>query len=219
MRSPGENYCLKRHNGAKGAFLNFKETFFMKRITPIICAIFLFALSSQLFAQGDQEAAMKAWQAYMTPGDVHKMLAKDDGEWSEEITLWMAPGAPPTKSNATAVNKMIMGGRYQESRHTGNFMGMPFEGYSLVGYDNARKIFVSSWIDNMGTGIMVMEGKWDEKAKTINFTGTTTDPMTGKVLPIRETFTYIDNNKQKMEMFMTAEGKEYKSMEIVFTRK
>ena len=191
----------------------------MKRITLALCAIMLLCFSTEVLAQTDQDAAMKAWQAYMTPGDIHKMIAKDDGEWNEEITLWMVPGSPPTKSTATAVNKMIMGGRYQESKHVGNFMGMPFEGYSLLGYDNAKKIFQSLWVDNMGTGIMIMEGKWDDKTKTIHFTGSTTDPQTGKDLAIREVFTFIDNNKQKMEMFTTMDGKEFKSMEILLTRK
>ena len=191
----------------------------MKRVTLIICTFLLMGFTVQVFAQANQDSAMKAWMSYMTPGDMHKMLAKDDGQWNEEVTLWMAPGAPPTKSTATVTNKMIMGGRYQESKHTGTMMGMPFEGYGLVGYDNARKVFVSSWIDNMGTGIMFMEGKWDEKTKTINFTGKATDALTGKEIAVRETFVLIDPNKQKMEMFMTQDGKEHKSMEIVFTRK
>jgi len=191
----------------------------MNRVILSIYSLLLIGFSNQLLAQANQDSAMKAWMNYMTPGDVHKMLAKDDGVWTEEITLWMAPGAPPTKSTATATNKMIMGGRYQEAKHTGSFMGMPFEGYSLVGYDNAKKVFVSSWVDNMGTGIMFMEGKWDDKTKTVHFTGKTTDPSTGKDMAVRETFTWIDNNKQKMEMFMTQEGKEHKSMEIIFTRK
>ena len=191
----------------------------MKRITLTICVLALLVCTNHLLAQADQDAAMKAWMTYMTPGDFHKLLAKDDGDWNEEITLWMAPGAPPQKSTAVVTNRMVLEGRYQESKHIGNFMGMPFEGYGWVGYDNAKKVFVSSWIDNMGTGMMIMEGKWDEKTKTINFTGTSTDPATGKSITVRETFTYIDNNKQRMEMFMTQDGKEYKSMEIVFTRK
>ena len=189
----------------------------MKRITTTCCAILLFALFNQLNAQS--EAEMKAWQTYMTPGEIHKMLAASDGEWNEEITMWMAPGAPPTKSTATAVNKMIMGGRYQESKHTGNFMGMPFEGYSLVGYDNAKKTFMSSWIDNMGTGIMFMEGKWDEKTKSVHFKGTGVDPATGKDLKIRETFKIVDADTQLMEMYCEKDGKEFKNMEIKFTRK
>lgn len=34
---------------------------------------------------------------------------------------------------------MIFGGRYQLSNYKGNFMGMPFEGMSIMGYDNAKK--------------------------------------------------------------------------------
>jgi hypothetical protein len=192
----------------------------MKKITLIITAVFILASCAKIMAQTtSNDESMKAWMNYMTPGEVHKMLAADDGEWNAEITMWMAPGAPPTKSTATAVNKMIMGGRYQQSMHTGNFNGMPFEGMSLVGYDNAKKVFMSSWIDNMGTGIMHMEGTWDEKTKTINFTGNTVDPMTGKDMKVREVFKMVDKNTQVMEMFMTQNGKESKSMEIKFTRK
>ena len=67
----------------------------MKRIATSCCAIFLL-ICGQLTAQDD--AASKAWMAYMTPGEMHQMLAKDDGEWNAEITLWMAPGEPPAKS-------------------------------------------------------------------------------------------------------------------------
>ena len=103
----------------------------MKRITIIICTFLITILCKTTFAQ--DEAAMKAWQEYMTPGDIHKMLASSDGAWTEDITMWMAPGQPATKSTATAENKMIMGGRYQQSKHTGTFNGMPFEGMSLLG--------------------------------------------------------------------------------------
>jgi len=190
----------------------------MKRITLTLCAVLIAAIYSNMAAQS--EAEMKAWMDYMTPGDVHKMLAKSDGEWNEDISMWMSPGAPLQKSTATCMNKMIMGGRYQSSMHTGSFNGMPFEGMSTVAYDNAKKSFITTWIDNMGTGIMVMEGKWDDKTKTLNTTGKQTDPISGKDMIVREIFQIISDDKQKMEMFMTpAGGKEYKSMEIVLTRK
>lgn len=169
-------------------------------------------------AQNDQDA-MKKWQAFMTPSDVHKMLAKSDGQWDEEVTMWMAPGAPAEKSKASCENKMIMNGLYQQSNHKGNMMGMPFEGMSILGFDNARKVFVSSWIDNMGSGIMNMEGTWDAATQTVNFKGTGTDPMTGNSMPVRETFKIVDDNTQVMEMYVPGpDGKEFKTMEIKFTR-
>ncbi len=165
------------------------------------------------------EEEQKAWMAYMTPGDVHKMLEKSNGTWTGEGQMWMHPDSPAIKMSGTAVNKMILGGRYQESVHTGTMMGMPFEGRSTVGYDNAKKVFMSSWIDNMGTGVMNMVGTWDEATKTINFTGKMVDPGTGKDLDMRETWQIIDDNTQKMEMFCTKNGKEMKSMEMTMKRK
>ena len=197
----------------------------MKKITMMAIAL---CLTGSVIAQSgndktmspEQAAMMKKWEEYMTPGEFHSMMAKSNGEWREDIIMWMDPAAPPTKSTSSCTNTMIMGGRYQQSMHKGTFDGMPFEGMSIMGYDNAKKVFVSSWIDNMGTGIMTMEGTYDAATKTVNSKGKQMDPMTGKEMDVREVFTIIDDNNHMMAMYMTpAGGKEYKSMEIKFTRK
>lgn len=149
------------------------------------------------------------------------MIASWDGTWNGDVTMWQMPGAPPQMSKSTATNKTIMGGRYQVSNHKGNMMGMPFEGMSMLAYDNAKKTFINTWIDNMGTGIMTMEGTWDEASKTINFNGKGIDPTAGNVkeMTMRETFKIIDDKNQVMEMFGPGpDGKEFKMMEIKFSR-
>lgn len=182
----------------------------------LLCLLFHHPTQAQ---SAEDQAAQKAWMEYMTPGPQHQMLAKADGEWNYTMTAWMKPGAEPMKSTGTAVNKMILGGRYQESRATGTFMDQPFEGIGTLGYDNAKKMFVSTWVDNMGTGVMHLEGKWDDATKTITFTGNMLDPMTGKDCPVKETFQWMDDNTQKMEMYTTVDGQEFKTMELTFTRK
>ncbi len=168
----------------------------------------------------DSATMMKNWQDYMTPGPVHKMMAKWDGTWNGDVTMWMYPDAPEQKSKSTAVNKMIMNGLYQESTHTGNMMGMPFNGKSIVAYDIHKNEFMSTWIDNMGSGIMVLKGPWDEATKTVTLKGTMTDPGTKGDVAVRETFKIIDDNNQEMEMFtMMPDGKEFKTMNIKFSRK
>ena len=168
----------------------------------------------------DSATMMKNWQDYMTPGPVHKMMAKWDGTWNGDVTMWMYPGAPEQKSKSTAVNKMIMNGLYQESTHTGNMMGMPFNGKSIVAYDIHKNEFMSTWIDNMGSGIMVLKGPWDEGTKTVTLKGTMTDAGTKGDVAVRETFKIIDDNNQEMEMFtMMPDGKEFKTMNIKFSRK
>jgi hypothetical protein len=195
------------------------------KLTKKICLSFMLTLAAgSAFAQGEKEVAQapeeKAWMAYMTPGKMHEMLAKSQGLWTEEVTMWMKPDAPPSKSTMTCMYKMIMGNRYLQGMNRGSFNNMPFEGISVTGYDNAKNVFVSSWIDNMGTGMMYMEGKWDEKDKSIVFTGTQIDPVSGMDMKVREIMTFKDDNNQMMEMYMTPEGgAEYKSLEIKSTRK
>lgn len=172
-----------------------------------------FLCSISVFAQDGG-----AWQTYMTPSDVHKMIAKYDGKWNEDVTFWMQPGAAPNTNKSTAVSQMILGGRYQQSTITGDMMGTKFEGFSLLGYDNAKKVFTSTWIDNFGTGTMTLEGTWDDASKTIIFKGKMYDPMSSKDVDVKETIQFVDDNTQKLQMFIENGTSEFKNMEITSTR-
>lgn len=176
-------------------------------------------IGRSLSAVAQSDADMKAMTAYSTPGEIHQILAKSVGSWREDITIWMQPGAPAIKSTGEATDEMILGGRYLQAKNTGNFMGTPFEGIGIIGYDNAKKVFVSSWIDNMGTGMMYLTGTWDAASKTINFTGTMVDPTAGGDVKIREVYRIADDNTQILEMYSISNDKEFKNMEIKYTRK
>lgn len=160
----------------------------------------------------------KAWEAYMAVGPMHKMLSNATGDWKAEMSFWMAPGTEAQKSTSSCTYQMILGDRYQEAKVEGTVMGMPFEGRGLVGFDNIKKVFFSTWIDNMGTGVMYSEGPYDEKTKSINLKGTSMDPMTGKEIKTREVYKFADENHHIFEVYMMHEGKEFKSMEIHYNR-
>lgn len=154
------------------------------------------------------------------PGEMHKMMSLWNGTWTGEVTMWATPDAQPVKSNATVVNKMVLGNRYQQSTFKGTYQGKSFEGIGTLAYDNSRKLFLSTWIDNTSTGLMTAEGPWDPASKSITFRGTMSDPASGKLLDTKEIFKPIDNNYQVMEMYAIApDGKEFKTMEIKYTRK
>lgn len=169
----------------------------------------------------DSVAMNKAWEEYATVGEPHKVLSGDVGTWTEDLTFWMGPeDKNPQKHTATADIKMILGGRYQEQRHKGKMMGMDFEGISTMAYNNASGEYTSTWIDNMGTGMMIASGKYDEATKTINLSGEMVDPLTKKLKKFREVMSIVDADTRKMESFDTSpDGKEFKSMEIVMKRK
>lgn len=165
----------------------------------------------------DSATMMKNWKEYMTPGDMHKMMESWSGKWTGDVIMWQAPGAPADTMKGTAVNKMTLGGRYMTSTHNSTMMGMPFEGQSTLGYDNAKKMFVNTWIDNAGTGILYLEGPYDAATKTITLTGKCVDPMSGsgREMNVRQVMKEIDPTHQVMEMYGPGpDGKEFKMMEV-----
>lgn len=178
---------------------------------------FTFVLTFNISAQDTEQAdMMKAWQEYMTPGPMHEMMAKNVGNWKAEIITYEDPSVP-LKSEGTSTYEMILGGRYLQGKHSADFGGMGMEGMELLGFDNAKKKFFSTWIDNFGTGIMFQEGTYDEATKSISFSGTTIDPF-GKEIKVRQVSKIIDEDHAYMEMYMEQEGKESKWMEMKSTR-
>ncbi|MBL0105370.1 MAG: DUF1579 domain-containing protein [Bacteroidetes bacterium] len=169
-------------------------------------------------ADAPMSDADRAMMDYMTPGDMQKLLAEQVGEWNEKVTFWMSPDAPPMVSTAKCTTTMILGGRYQKSVSKGKMMGMDFEGQGTIGYDKAIGKFQSMWIDNFGTGIMVMEGKYNPNTKIFTLSGKTVDPVTRQELDARETMKMVSNTEMLMEMYVKRDNVEYKTMEIVFTR-
>ena len=171
-------------------------------------------------AMPDSATMAKAREAFMTPGEMHKWMEKTNGNWEADITLWTAPGVPPSKTKGSMTQSSIMGGRYVTGKFTATMMGMPMEGMSTMGYDNGKKQFVSTWIDNFGTGIVYMTGTYDSTTKTLNMKGVQTDPVSGKDSNIREEVTTIDNDSYTQYMFGDGpDGKEMKFMEAVYKRR
>lgn len=166
----------------------------------------------------DTAAMNKAWATYMTPGQAHQMLGTSGGKWDAEISFYYNPDSP-TVNKAVCENKMILGARYLQSTYKGDIDGMPFEGIGTLAYDNARKIYLSTWIDNMGTGIMYMEGAYDTDTKTLHLKGKATDVVSGKDIPVREAFKMVDEKTQTMDMFETKNGKEMKTMSILLKKR
>ena len=180
----------------------------------------LFFCTKSITSTAQTEAEMKAWQTYMTPGDMHKVLAQTEGEWTTEGKMWMDPKSEPMISKGECTYKMVLGGRYQETQFKGDMMGQQFEGKGVMAYDNFKKQFESTWIDNMGSGIMKTEGNYDPATKTFTMTGKLVDPMTSKECTVRETLKIVDDDTHVMTMYNTVGGQpEFKTMELTFKRK
>ncbi|MFA3783314.1 DUF1579 domain-containing protein [Melioribacteraceae bacterium 4301-Me] len=192
----------------------------MKLIKSIL-VVTIVSFTIPIFAQENQQEyneQMKLWTEYMSPGNMHKQMAKLAGNWKTTNKMWMNPNSEPSITEGNAVIETLLGGRYFKTTHTGNFMGMPFEGFSIEAYDNALQEFSSIWIDNFGTGMMYLRGKYDEPTKTITYVGASVDPIQKKEMKVKEVFKFVDDNNFSMEMYMLNGDKEVKTMEINYTR-
>jgi len=177
----------------------------------------------------DDAAMMAKMMELAQPGSNHKTLERLVGHWSYKVKFWMDPtntNMPPMESTGTTVTKAAMDGRYFISEHKGQ-MQMPgpggamqdvaFNGMGIEGFDNVKGKFVASWIDNMGTGIMNMEGTFDPASDTLTYIADY-EPMPGMKTKIRQTVTITDNDHHTLAFFETRGSKEVKTMEIAYTR-
>lgn len=168
----------------------------------------------------EQQAMMEAFKKAATPGPNHKLLQSMVGEWTYAMKMWQDPAAPAQESSGTSSYRSLMDGRHVQHEHKGNFMGMPFHGVGILGYDNVSKQFQSSWIDNMATGQMLMLGSYEAPKKTFTFKGDMDDMMKpGTKTKIRETVRIVDNDTHVLEWYETRGAKEVKTMEITYKRK
>jgi hypothetical protein len=198
------------------------------RSTAVVLCLLALMLAGSVVAQEEpkpaapamdaamQEAMMKA----MTPGEPHKHLAKMAGDWTYKSKMWMAPDQPPMESGGTMHAETILGGRYLQATWKGDMMGMPFEGRATEGYDNLAKKYVSTWVDNMGTGIMYSTGTCDTAHRKCESKGSMIDPMTGKDSYMRSVINWTDDNNFVMQMYgPDPSGKEIQWMEMSVKRK
>lgn len=169
---------------------------------------------------------MKQMMELAKLNDNHKLLADLAGSWSTSVKM-MEPGKEPTLSKGSVTYKSIMNGRYVIGDHTGS-MKMPgadgkmkdftFKGMSTDGYDNVKQKFTSSWMDNMGTGILMFEGTYDPATKTFTYTGEM-EVVPGMKTPVRSVVKVTDKNHRTFEWYENRGGQEMKTLEIDYTRK
>lgn len=194
----------------------------MRTLLTMSLALTLFpwGVTGQLLAQQpDMNEVMAAMQQAMTPGEAHQRLNPLAGSFDLVTKMWMGPDAEAVEGGGTGEHQWILGGRFLAQSYQGSFMGMPFEGIGYMGYDNIQKKYVSTWMDSMGTGIMAGEGSYKGDG-VFEFWAEYPDASTGKIVKFREILEIESNDTHTLTMYMAgADGKEFKNMEIRYTRK
>ncbi|MEW6512041.1 MAG: DUF1579 domain-containing protein [Bacteroidota bacterium] len=164
---------------------------------------------------------MKTMMKLALPGEPHKKLADLAGAWDATVTMTMGPGAAPSTSKGSVVQKAVLGGRFLASEMKGEMMGMPMEGVGYMGYDNYNKKYTMFWVDNMGTAMATAEGSADQSGKVITLYGKMDEPTTGEHdKNVKYVYRLQDKDKYTFEIHDLAIGEpNTKVIEVVYTRK
>ena len=157
---------------------------------------------------------MQAWMAKNQPNEHHAHLAESIGDWKVAGKFWMEPGQPPMETEGTSKITSILGGRYVQHEYDSSFMGSPFQGVGIDGYDTVKQAYVSIWVDSMSTGVMVMEGQREGQVTTAYGECPGMNGALRKLKSVSET----TDEGMVFSMYDEVEGDWFKSMELTYTR-
>lgn len=186
-------------------------------ILAVICSYSVFGThKTQDKVPGELLAKMQILgEELATPNKNHAFLAQLSGDW---ITSSSVLGMEP--STGTASYSMILGYRYLDGMHDGNFLGIPFEGRLTIGYDNYKHKFVASFIDNLGTSMRSAEGMLNKKGDVLSLWGPMDEWMTDEHdKPVKYTYAILDQNNFVVEVHDLALGEQSKVITVTYTRK
>ncbi|HVF59817.1 MAG TPA: DUF1579 domain-containing protein [Thermoanaerobaculia bacterium] len=167
----------------------------------------------------EQQAEMQAYMQAGAPGAPHQALAAQAGSYDLKIKSWHEPGGPPSEESGTATRKMALDGRVLVEDVSSSMMGTPFTGHGMHGYDNVTGKYWATWNDSMSTGVMLSEGTCDAQG-VCTFTGSWNDPVTKGKITARMVSRWTSPTTEVFEMHVPGkDGKEFKMMEITYTKK
>lgn len=149
-------------------------------------------------------------------GEEHRRLAELAGRWRVRQSLWLDEAKAPQIDAGTAVFTAVLGGRHlqQDLRIASR---TPFQGLGYTGYDNSSHSYYTSWMDINFTGVLLLRGDYDAKARVYRFRGEMAGEG-GTPVPTREELQVLDSNHIVARYFETRRGKESLVVELDYSR-
>jgi hypothetical protein len=97
---------------------------------------------------------------------------------------------------------LLSGGLWITSGFKGDFAAMPYEGRGQNGYDPKKAKYVSSWVDSATSRMLIQEGTYDEKTKTVTMLGDGDDFETGAPATLKTTIHKPDAQNRVLSLFI-----------------
>ena len=148
------------------------------------------------------------------PTEQHALLKRMAGTWDAKVSMM------GMTSKGTYVAKTVMGGLWSLGDYTGEFMGQPFQGHAVDGYDPEKGKYVSIWVDSMSSAPQFYEGTYDAERDVLTYEGYGISPMTGEHVPEVHRLSFHGSDGQTFEMIQKGpDGADMLLMTIEYTRR
>ena len=186
------------------------------------------ALAVPAFAQEgapprDAEAEAEALAAYLVaanPAEEHERLASLEGEWTVSGKFWSEPDGEAITATHASKMRMALGKRYLIEDLVGDLWGEEFRGIGITAFDNVEEQYITVWMDNLSTGILVLRGQYDLGEDAVIMTGEYTDPVTREKKSLRSVERVTAEGTRVYEHWeVQGDGTELKVMELTYRRK
>lgn len=172
---------------------------------------------------------MKRWVETTKSTKQHDALEPFVGTWETTFRMSMGPGTPTMETKGVSQVKWIMGKRFLLEEYKGEMLmpddkgGMakvPYEGMGTMGYDVYRNMYTGTWLSNLQTNILTMNGSMQPGSNVLRMFGEMDEPMlnvTGRT--VKYVSTIKDKDTRLFECYDLHAGDNYKAFEIEYKRK
>jgi hypothetical protein len=147
-----------------------------------------------------------------------EVLKKWVGQWDATIESTGRDGKLVTNP-AKSTSRLAYGDRWLISEFDGTFLGAPFTGQEVLGYDPVAKKYLLNWIDSAATSFATGEGIFDPQTNTMTLTVSSRDDATGKLTTWRQVDIWKDADHHDWSIRATKDGKEQIQMTIRYRRR
>lgn len=148
------------------------------------------------------------------PTKHHEHMMKSVGEWEGVVALHGPMEGQKMEASETIT---AIGPFWTTSDFRAEFMGFPFSGRSVMGYDAKAKKAVGTWCDSSSSYLSVMEGTVDEETGDVEMRWD--QPFMGGPMAPHRSVTHVEGDSYTSEFYVTIEGEEMHSMTIAMKRK
>ena len=169
------------------------------------------------------------YKKIIQPSAKHKVLERFLGTWEQTTRFWMmGPQGPAAEAKGEVVNKWLVEGMWMSGESTGKKSGnpmldafVPTKSFTIMGYDNYKKKFVTVHLQDKSTALSTGYGNLTRDGKTLISYGTIDEPLTGEHdKMVKYIHRFHDADHITLEIHDLAIGEENtKVVEMEFRRK